>query len=219
MDNEIIEILEYLSWKTLIIALLSFILTMIIKYPIKKFSSKLPEEKRKAVNIVIFLIPALLSFLQSLLYFGFFESNWTTFAIVDNAMSSWLISLTIYAIYERIVIIIKAIRSGKTQLNADLTKDTINFIKSNIKDLTSNLKQKEKSLDSISSKLKSLNQIKEVLENNTASLDISKISETNIEIQNILNEETSLKTQIKNIKEQINNYTNQLYSKGEQNGI
>ena len=219
MDNEIFEILEYLSWKTLIIAVLSFILTMVIKSPIKKFSSKLPEEKRKAVNIVILLIPALLSFLFSLLYFGIFESNWTTFAIVDNGISSWLISLSIYAIYEKLVIVIKAIRSGKVQVNADLTKDTVNFIKSSLKDLTSSLKQKEKSLNDISSKLISLNQIKEVLEYNKSNLDISKISETNIEIQNILNEETSLKTQIKNIKEQINNYTNQLYSKGEQNGI
>lgn len=214
MDNQIIELLKYLSAEALIIAIISFVLTMLIKYPIKKLTSKLIEEKRKAVNIVILFIPALLSFILSLLYFGVLKSDWRAFVIIDTALSGWLISLTIYAVYERIVIIIKAVKNGKTEINGELASETINFIKSNIETLTTTLKEKENKLEAISSKLKTLNQVKEnIISDTSAEKDISKLSETNIEIQTLVNEETSLQNQILTTKNQIENYTKQLYIK------
>ena len=212
MDDQIIELLKYLSAEALIIAVISFVLTMIIKYPIKKMTSRLTEEKRKAVNIVILFIPALLSFILSLLYFGIFKSDWTTFAIVDTGLSGWFISLTIYAIYERIVIIIKAVKNGKIEMNSELASETINFIKSNIETLTTTLKEKENKLETISSKLKILNQVKEkIISDTSIEKDISKLSETNIETQILVDEEMSLQNQISNIKNQIENLNKQSY--------
>ncbi len=213
MDNELFELIKYISIESLCIAVIAFALTMLIKWPIKKFTSKLSEEKRRAVNIVIMFIPGLISVIISLFYYGIFKSNWATMSILNTGLSAWIISLTIYAIYERIVTIIKAIKSGKLEINSELASETINYLKSNLKNLNSSLKEKEKTLKNISDKLKSLNQIKIILESNVSNKDIAKLSDTNIEIQKMTNEENILQSEINETKSQIKNYTAKLYVK------
>lgn len=216
MDNEILELIKYLSVESLCFAVVAFLLTMLIKWPIKKLTSKLVEEKRKAVNIAILFIPAAISLIISLFYYGIFKSDWLTLSIVDTGLSSWIISLSIYAVYERIVVVIKAIKSGKVEINSELASETISFLKSSLKDLNSALKEKEKNLEQISEKLKSLNQIKSVLESDSLNKDIAKLSETNIQIQSLVNEEKLLQDQITKTKTQIESYTQKLYvTKGE----
>ena len=212
MENEIINLIRNISIESISIAFISFVLTMLVKIPIKKATEKLTEEKRKAVNIVILFIPGIISFIFSYLYYGIFESNWLTILVVDTGLSSWIISLTIYAIYERIVIIINGIKSGKLELNSELTKDTISFLKDSLKDLNSSLNEKEKTLKEIEEKLKSLNQIKSVIELNKSSMDINKLSDTNIEIQSLTSNELEIQRQIDETKKQIENFSKQLYA-------
>lgn len=213
MDNEILEFIKYLSIKSLCIGIIAFFLTMLIKWPLKKLTAKLSEEKRKAVNIAILIIPVSISLILSMLYYGIFKSNWLTISIVDTGISSWFISLSIYAIYERILMIIKAIKSGKIKIDNQLTKETINFLKSSLKDLNTIIKEKEKNLKDISEKIKSLDQIKNMLESAGFNKDIAKLSETNIEIQALQNEKKFLQNQITQTQNQIESYTQQLYLK------
>ena len=212
MENEIISLIRNVSIESICIAFIVFVLTMLVKIPIKRATDKLTEEKRKAVNVVILFIPGVISFIFSFLYYGVYESNWLTILVVDTGLSSWIISLTIYAIYERIVIIINGIKSGKLKLNSELTKDTISFLKDSLKDLNSSLNEKEKTLKEIEEKLKSLNQIKSVIELNKSSMNINKLSDTNIEIQALTSNELEIQRQIDETKKQIENFSKQLYA-------
>ena len=211
MDNEILEIFRYISIESLSIAIVVFFLTMLIKWPIKNFTIKLIEEKRKAINIAIFLIPATLSFIMSLLYYGIFKSNWLTITIVNTAISSWIISLSIYKIYEKIITIIKGLKSGSIKLNSELASETIKLLQSSLKDLNLTLKEKEKKINNIAENLKSLYQIKTNLESNNVNKDIARLSATNIKIQELTNEEKTLQNQITNTEKQIKTYTQLLY--------
>ncbi len=220
MDGEILNTIKNLSLESLYIALCVFVLTMLIKWPIKKCTNKLSEEKRKAFNTVILFIPIVLSLIGSTLYYGIFKSFWFTLKTIETAFSSWVVSLSIYAIYERVIILIKGISSGKVKINSELTKETLTFLKDSIKTLSSKLKVDKKQIKEIQEELTSLNQIKNLLESDAVNIDIAKLSETNIKIQELLNKEKSLKSQIESSLNQIKIYTNKLLNKeGENNGI
>lgn len=79
---EIFEFLKDFSWEVLAISFIVFALTMIIKLPIKKATAKLAENKRKAINSVIILIPIILSFVTTTLFFGIVNDVWFSFNIV-----------------------------------------------------------------------------------------------------------------------------------------
>ena len=69
MDSELFLNISNLSWEVALIAFIVFGLTMLIKWPIKNATSKLDENKRKAVNTVIVFIPMVLSILLNGLYY------------------------------------------------------------------------------------------------------------------------------------------------------
>lgn len=219
MDGEILNTIKHISLESLCIAFIVFGLTMLIKWPIKRCTKKLTEEKRKAVNTVILFIPIVLSLILSILYYGIIKKSWFNLISFETAISSWIISLTIYAIYERIVILIKGIWSGKIKVDSELTKETLKFIKDKVKILTSKIKIDEKQIKKIQEKITSLLEIKKVIESNVGNINIAKLSETNIQIQGLKNEERSLQLQINENQKQIQNYSEQLNNKGENYGV
>ena len=99
MDSELFLNLCNLSWEVALIAFIVFGLTMLIKWPIKKATSKLEENKRKAVNTVIVFIPMILSILLNGLYYGIFKHEWFDGIVFESAGSIYILALAIYAIY------------------------------------------------------------------------------------------------------------------------
>lgn len=93
MESEFLLSIKHLSILEVVISLLVFTLTMIIKIPTKKATSKLKEGKRKAVNTVIVFIPIVLSFVFSLLYYGIFEKVWFDGAVLDTFASSYILAV------------------------------------------------------------------------------------------------------------------------------
>ncbi len=96
MDGELINTIKNISLESLCIAFGVFALTMLVKWPIKKCTAKFPEDKRKAVNTVILLIPIILALIGSILYYGFFKASWFSLKAFETAFSSCIVSLTIY---------------------------------------------------------------------------------------------------------------------------
>lgn len=192
MDSEFFDIIKSISLEAFCISVCVFVFTMLIKLPIKKYTSKLSEDKRKAINTVILFIPIVLSLLFSVFYYGLFKHTWLSITMFETATSAWIISLSIYAIYERIIILIRGIMSGKLKADSDITKETLSFLKSNIKALTSKMKVDEKQIKNIQKRLTSLLEFKNSIETCTTGMNIAKLSETNIQIQQLKNEEQSL---------------------------
>ena len=59
--EELLVILKDLDLKVLAMGGIVFLLTLFLKMPIKRATGKLQEDKRKAINSVIILIPIILS--------------------------------------------------------------------------------------------------------------------------------------------------------------
>ncbi len=211
MDYEIFNIFKNYTIEALIIGFGAFLLTYLIKIPIKKKTSSLEENKRKMVNIVIMFIPLVLSFIASMVYYGITQKQWVSLLVLDSAVSSWLISLSLYAIVSRVWLVIKGLRSGKLQLNSELTKETVNYIKDTIKTLNKENKTTEKSLASITEKLSSLTQLRDLFSQDNTSEDITKLSDLNIEINALQETEKEYNAQIEANTKKINTYTEKLY--------
>lgn len=211
MDYEIFNIFKNYTIEALIIGFGAFLLTYLIKIPIKKKTSSLEENKRKMVNIVIMFIPLVLSFIASMVYYGITQKQWVSLLVLDSAVSSWLISLSLYAIVSRVWLVIKGLRSGKLQLNSELTKETVNYIKDTIKTLNKENKTTEKSLASITEKLSSLTQLRDLFSQDNTSEDITKLSDLNIEINALQETEKEYNEQIEANTKKINAYTEKLY--------
>lgn len=203
---ELLDFINNFSLDILGVAFVIFILTMFIKLPIKKATSKLSEEKRKAINSVIIVIPAILSFILTTLFSGMVNNNWFSITIIENSITSCLLSISIYILYQRIVIVIKGFISGQKTLNETNLKEAISTIKNDIKSLNLVLKNNEIKLKDISKKILSLNDIKNKLESTTRLVDLNSLSETNIKIQELTEIETKLEEQIDNTRKQINEY-------------
>ena len=185
----------------------------LIKWPIKKATEKLDENKRKAVNIVIIFIPLLLSVIASILYYGFAKDEWATAMVFDSAFSSWLISLSLYAIVSRIWLVIKGIASGKIKVNSELTDEAIKYIKENIKNISKQIKVDEKSLTNVVSKIEELAKLRDLLTSDTINPDMEKIADVNSQITNLETEQQKLESDIENKKNILNGYNDKLYAK------
>ena len=143
MESEFILNLKEISVQAIVIAVLVFALTMLIKWPIKKATAKFDESKRKAVNTVIVFIPMFLSLVFSSLYLGIFKKEWFKISVLDLLTTSYVLALTIYAFYSRVVILIKGSKSSSKKKQDDLSKETIKYIKGNIKTISKTLKLDE----------------------------------------------------------------------------
>ena len=203
---EILDFLSDFSWEVLVISVILFILTMFIKWPIKKATSKLAENKRKAINSVIIAIPVILSFVITSLFFGIVKNEWFSIMVVENATTSCLLSISIFVIYQRISIVVRGFLPGKKTLDNDTICETITAIKQDIKSLNSILKNDESKLKKISKKILCLINIKKEIEESKGYIDLNKLSETNTQIQTLTNEETKLEEQIYITKNQISEH-------------
>ena len=213
MDYEIFNIFKDYTLEVILIGLGAFLLTYLIKWPIKKATEKLDENKRKAVNIVIIFIPLIISIIASILYYGIAKNVWATFMVFDSAFSSWIISLSLYAIVSRIWLVIKGIFSGKIKLNSELTKETIEYFKDKIKNISKELKVDEKSLTNIVNKIEELAKLRDLLTSDTINPDITKIAEVNTQISNLETKQKTLQDEIDSKINIINGYNDKLYQK------
>lgn len=213
MDYEIFNIFKDYTLEVILIGLGAFLLTYLIKWPIKKATEKLDENKRKAVNIVIIFIPLLLSVIASILYYGFAKDEWATLMVFDSTFSSWIISLSLYAIVSRIWLVIKGIASGKIKVNSELTDEAIKYIKENIKNISKQIKVDEKSLTNVVSKIEELAKLRDLLTSDTINPDMEKIADVNSQITNLETEQQKLESDIENKKNILNGYNDKLYAK------
>lgn len=208
MDSEFLLNLKEISLEVIIISVLVFGLTMLIKWPIKKATAKLDENKRKAVNTVIVFIPMLLSLLLNALYFGIFKSQWFEAIVFDSMGSSYLLAVAIYAVYTRIVILIKGVK-GRGQ-ESDLSKETISYIKKSIKTLSKTLKIDEKELEKVVTKIEGLNNLRDEITSNILLQDIpetenldNQIKELNAHKNDILGEISKNQSELEKLQKSI----------------
>ncbi len=194
MNNELLFNIKYLSVEVVVIAIIVFGLTMLIKYPIKKVTAKLEENKRKAVNTIIVFIPMVLSFVLCLLYYGIFKGVWLTKLVFDVIGSAYLLAVGIYAVFCRIVIIIKGTNVNKNLFdNATISEETINNIKINIEKLSGILNiNKEKVVAEIDRLMKIRNEVAD-----------------NLSLQNILNVKPVELTESTQITKDLNSVKNE----------
>lgn len=113
MDNFYIINIAQLNKTTYILAFIVFILTFIIKFPIKSKTKHLCEEKRKAINSLIILIPITLSITINVLYFLLLGKGLIFKKILKYSINTYVIDTIIYALYSRLKIIIKGIKTNE----------------------------------------------------------------------------------------------------------
>ena len=190
MEETIYNLLQNISLEALYISLIVFLLTLILKYPIKKLTSKLVENKRKAVNTIIIFIPLLLSILLTYIYLliTLQIDNKQNFVIIS--ITSFLYSLSIYAVYQRLIILIKGIKNN----DIDTTK-IIEELSLTSKELFSKLKLDENKLSQITNSLTLL-----INSNNKNNLSLNQIFENNIQIEKLSKEKKDIENEITEIK-------------------
>ena len=211
MDNDFFYALKDISLEAIIISVLVFALTMLIKWPIKKYTSKFEENKRKAINTIIVFIPLILSYLLSTLYFGIFRKVWYGFEIVGCTTTASVLSVTIYTIYSRVVNMIKAGRVNVSELG----EETISYIKSNIKSISKTLKVDEKKLQTILSNIESLINLQNKVNTNSDKQDIVAAENFEKQLQSLKNEEESLQVSIEEEKKLLEAFKASLNLKGD----
>ena len=212
MESEFLFNLKEISIEVIIISLLVFGLTMLIKWPIKKATAQFTENKRKAINTVIIFIPMILSLLFSMLYYGIFKNQWIDPIVFETMGSAYLLAVAIYAIYSRIVNIIKGCKEGS---ETDLSKETVSYIKQNIKAISKTLKVDEKKLTSVVTEIEKLLSMREEIIGNVALQDISSVEKIDNQINELKAEKETLTTSIDKMQTELAAYESTLTKKGE----
>lgn len=191
MEDYIMYLVNNFSLEFFLMSLIVFVLTLIIKIPIKKATSKLEENKRQAVNSVIILIPLLLSFVANLIYFLIVEKNVLSLEYVSCALSVFVMSISIYLIVLRIVKIVRGVMSGKV---------TLQEVGVAIENVTQSLKSEEGSvvdasnteLDKIKKSIDTLLNLKEKLESSKKDENLTILTEIEGEIKRLEEKEETL---------------------------
>lgn len=209
METILLNLVEYFSLETLIIAICVFILTMLIKWPIKKITNKYNEDKRKALNTIIIFIPMILSIIGVITYLKLFKNVWYSSSIYKLSFSSWVISLTVYALFDRVYIIIKGIKSGKIKVDSKEVKETYKTIKNTIKELSSKIKADEKQMNKLKADISALLEIKKILESED-NKDIAKIFHINTQLKDLMLKEEGLNLLILDEQSRLEDYKNKI---------
>lgn len=211
MESEFLLNLKEISIQVIVISILVFALTMLIKWPIKKATANLEENKRKAVNTVIVFIPMLLCFVFSMLYYGLFENKWFDIVMYDTTASSYVLAVAIYAIYSRVVILIKGTKSSQSSLQeAELSKKTISYIKQNIKTISSSLKIDQSNLEKTIIEIEKLLSIRNEIKNNSLFQDIAQAEKIETQLNELETKKQSLTESISSKQTEIENYQKSL---------
>jgi len=207
MESEFLLNLKEISIQVVVISILVFALTMLIKWPIKKATATLEENKRKAVNTVIVFIPMVLSLIFSMLYFGLFEGKWFDVIVYDTMASSYVLAVAIYAIYSRIVIVIKGAKSTtSTGVETDLSKETISYIKQNIKTISQALKLDQTNLEKTITEIEKLLSIKNDIKSNLMFQDIAQAEKLDLQLSELETKKQELTIAISEKQTEIEKY-------------
>lgn len=194
-------------------SLIVFGLTMLIKIPIKRATSKLEEAKRKSYNTLIILIPLILSILACFIYYGIDgKSNWTDLAL-RNSMTVYIFATFIYAVYQRIVIVIRGMKSKGTKINSTLPQDVVKYLKQNIKLINHTIKDEEKGLLNLSKQLKYLQDAKTKVENNPTLQSITPLNELDESVVKLKREQEERTNAILDVKNTLKKYEEKLHKK------
>lgn len=105
MELKLIELLMTEPFIVIVLAILVWLLTYIVKKPIKAHTLKIKDpQKQKLANKWILLIPFVLSFILFYLYLGLTTRLWiSNFELaLSTAFSIAIISITIYNVFEGI---------------------------------------------------------------------------------------------------------------------
>ena len=203
MEGEFLLNLKEISIQVIVISILVFALTMLIKRPIKRVTANYPENKRKAVNTVIVFIPMILSLIFSIIYYGFFESKWFGLVVYDTTVSSYILAVALYAIYSRIVIVIKGVSNQSEQIvenELDLSKETVAYINQNIQKISQALKLDKTKLENTITEIEKLLSIRSDIINNSMFQDIALA-------EKLENQLCELETQKENLTNSISEKT------------
>ena len=191
MESNALWLIDKITFESLVISIISFLLTLLFKIPIKKITNNYDEGKRQTINGIIVLIPALLSLLLSLTYV--LIAKVAIYNLFQISINAWLVSLSIYAIYEKIKIIIIGLFNKKNSIQL------INSVNFEINGLISKLDVNNKNLLEIKEKLSKLMELK----NKIKSTDLSNLFEINVQMKKLHEEKKLLEKQnnefIKNI--------------------
>ena len=209
MDSDFILNIKDISVNIVVIAFVVFILTMIIKWPIKRVTAKLDENKRKAVNTVIVFIPMVLSMILSILYFGIFNKIWFSMESFEVAISTYLVAVTIYAIFSRLVIVFKGMKNSSHE-NV-ISKESISFFKQTIKTISKALKIDEKKLDSVLTEINKIMSLKSEIESNAKLQNIAQIEQLDNTLSELESEKTEILNNISYREKQLCNYQKLLH--------
>lgn len=192
MENYLTYILQNFSLEIFLMSVIVFVLTLIIKIPIKKATSKLDESKRSAINSVIVLIPLLLAFLSSLIYFLILKREILTLDFVSCSLSVCVMAISLHLVISRIAKIIRGVMSGKIRAEeaiqevSDIVEEA--YKNSKVNDTSQN------SLEKIKRDIDILLGYKEELEKLGKETSITILTEIDNEIKKLESEEKTLKT-------------------------
>lgn len=213
MENEILFNIQNITLEIALMSLIVFGLTMLIKIPIKRATSKLEETKRKSYNTLIILIPIVLSILACFIYYGIDgKSNWTDLAL-RNSMTVYILATFIYAVYQRIVIVIRGMKSKDTKINSTLPHDVVKYLKQNIKLINHTIKDEEKGLLNLSKQLKYLQDAKTKVENNPTLQSITPLNELDESVAKLKREQDERTNAILDVKNTLKKYEEELHKK------
>lgn len=192
MENYLTYLLQNFSLEFFLMSVIVFVLTLIIKIPIKKATSKLDESKRSAINSVIVLIPLLLAFLSSLIYFLILKREILTLDFVSCSLSVCVMAISLHLVISRITKIIRGVMSGKIR-----AEEAIQEVSNIVEDACKNSKvndTSQNSLDKIKRDIDILLGYKEELEKLGKETSITILTEIDNEIKKLESEEKTLKT-------------------------
>lgn len=213
MENEILFNIQNITLEIAMMSLIVFGLTMLIKIPIKRATSKLEETKRKSYNTLIILIPIVLSILACFIYYGIDgKSNWTDLAL-RNSMTVYIFATFIYAVYQRIVIVIRGMKSKDTKINSTLPHDVVKYLKQNIKLINHTIKDEEKGLLNLSKQLKYLQDAKTKVENNPTLQSITPLNELDESVVKLKRVQDERSNAILDVKNTLKKYEEKLHKK------
>lgn len=181
--NDFIVNLNTISLEVFVGALIVFLLTMLVKLPIKKATAKFDENKRKAINTVIVFIPLILSVVLCVGYYLVLGKKLNFESIITNGLSVYVLSLSIYAIFARLWVIIKSVISGKKSINSTEIKAEIDEVKNSVTNLSSKFDFNLTSLDEIVKKIDILKNLKKSMTVDENGLSLVTFEDIDSEIE------------------------------------
>lgn len=128
-------------------------------------------------------------------------------------MTVYILATFIYAVYQRIVIVIRGMKSKDTKINSTLPHDVVKYLKQNIKLINHTIKDEEKGLLNLSKQLKYLQDAKTKVENNPTLQSITPLNELDESVAKLKREQDERTNAILDVKNTLKKYEEELHKK------